>query len=550
MTALENLTNTTSEIDQLKDELAELRSIIREWKDEVNSLRKENNSLKREVEDLKHENSILRKENAQLRAENAAVKEENQWLKKQMFGKSSERLITGEDQLEFPGMDLSHEEYEEQEIKGHTRRKKRSSTEEDKITFPEDLPKETIILDLPEEEKVCPETGEALEKIGEGISRKLAFKPGSFFIKEFIKPKYVSRKAPELGVMSALTPEGIFLKSKADESLLAHVITMKFGDHLPLYRIQEILERDGIKISRQTLSHWVLHIGENLIPLYKTMKNHILRSPSIFVDESPIGLLVKGKKKVHQSYMWVYVGGKGLDPPYRLFEFCFNRSYYHPLKMLEGYEGMIHSDKYGAYEELAKKEKISWCPCWAHIRRYFLEAKGGDRDFCSYVLRKIRYLYMLERVAKKRSDSERLHIRKEKEEPIIDDLIEKVKEKLIKGKHLPKSKYQKALVYFSGLIPYMKNYLSDPEAQIDNNVAERAIRPLAIGRKNWLFVGSEKGGKATATLLSLVQTCRNLKINPREYLDDVLRRIMSHPASKIDELLPDRWKEVSESDPQ
>ena len=126
-----------------------------------------------------------------------------------------------------------------------------------------------------------------VEKIGEEVTQKLAFKPGSFFIKEFIKPKYVSKKAPELGVMSAPAPEGIFLKSKADESLLAHIITMKFGDHLPLYRIQEILERDGIKISRQTLSHWVVHIGENLIPLYEAMKKHILSHPSIFVDESP-----------------------------------------------------------------------------------------------------------------------------------------------------------------------------------------------------------------------------------------------------------------------
>ena len=486
----------------------------------------------------------LEEKNAYLEGMVFQLQEQIDWLKKQLFGKRSERLITGEGQLEFPGMDLPNEEYEEQEVNGHTRRKQRSSTEEDKITFPDDLPKETIILDLPETEKVCPQTGEALEKIGEEVTQKLAFKPGSFFIKEFIKAKYVSKNAPELGVMSAPTPEGIFLKSKADESLLAHVITMKFGDHLPLYRIQEILERDGIKISRQTLSHWMLHIGENLIPLYEAMKKHILSHPSIFVDESPIGLLVKGKKKVHQSYMWVYVGGKGLDPPYRLFEFCLNRSYHHPLKMLEGYEGRLHSDKYGAYEELAKKEKVTWCPCWAHIRRYFLEAKGGDQEFCSYVLRKIRYLYMLERVAKSRSSVERLKIRKEKEELIIDDLIEKVKDKLIKGKHLPKSKYQKALAYFSGLIPYLKNYLSDPEAQIDNNVAERAIRPLAIGRKNWLFVGSEKGGKATATLLSLVQTCRNLKINPREYLDDILRRVMSHPASKIDELLPDQWERV------
>ena len=142
-------------------------------------------------------------------------------------------------------------------------------------------------------------------------------------------------------------PEGIFLKSKADESLLSHIITMKFGDHLPLYRIQEILERDGIKISRQTLSCWVLRIGENFIALYEAMKKQILNHPVIFVDESPVNLLCKGKKKVHRSYMWVYVGGKGVDPPYHFFEFCFNRGYHHPLKMLNSYKGKLHSDKYG-----------------------------------------------------------------------------------------------------------------------------------------------------------------------------------------------------------
>jgi len=491
----------------------------------------------------------LEERNAYLEEAIIRLQEQLDWLKNQIFGTKSERLITEEDQLEFPGMEVPDEEAEQQKVKGHTRRKIRTSTKEDKITFPEDLPKETVVLDLPEEEKVCPHSGSPLEKIGEEVIQKLAFKPGNFFIKEFVKPKYVSKKAPELGVITAPSPEGIFLKSKADESLLAHIITMKFGDHLPLYRIQEILERDKIKISRQTLSSWVLHVGENLISLYESMKRHILKHPGVFVDESPVSLIVKGKKKVHKAYMWVYVGGGGLDPPYRLFEFCFNRSYQYPFKVLENYQGKLHSDKYGAYEALAKKKEIVWCPCWAHIRRYFIEAKGGDQEFCNYVLRKIRYLYMLERVAKSRSAENRLMIRLKKEKPIIEDLIKKVKDKLIKGRHLPKSKYQKALVYFSGLIPYLKNYLYDPEAQIDNNVAERAIRPLAIGRKNWMFVGSEKGGKATATLLSLVQTCRNLKINPRDYLDDVLRRVMSHPASKIEELLPDRWSKNQSSQP-
>jgi hypothetical protein len=160
------------------------------------------------------------------------------------------------------------------------------------------------------------------------------------------------------------------------------------------------------------------------------------------------------------------------------------------------------------------------------------------------VLRKIRYLYMLERVAWNRSEEERLRIRQEKEGPIIDELIQGIKKRLVDGKILPKSKFRDALAYFLGLAPHLKNYLKHPYARLDNNVAERAIRPLAIGRKNWLFVGNEEGGEASAVILSLVQTCRGLSINPRDYLEDVMRRLMSHPVNKLHELLPDQWSKA------
>ena len=156
-------------------------------------------------------------------------------------------------------------------------------------------------------------------------------------------------------------------------------------------------------------------------------------------------------------------------------------------------------------------------------------------------MRKIRYLFMYEKVAWARSEKKRLRIRQEKEIPIIDELIAAINDNLFNGKYLPKSKFREALGYFCGLIPYLKNYTQHPWARLDNNVAERAVRPLAIGRKNWLFVGNEEGGEAAAVILSLVQTCRGLGINPREYLEDVMRRLMGYPASKVYELLPDQW---------
>ena len=265
-------------------------------------------------------------------------------------------------------------------------------------------------------------------------------------------------------------------------------------------------------------------------------------------DESPINLQRPGKGRCKKAYMWVYAGGGGGDPPYRFFEFCTSRSHAHVEQTLQEYQGVLHSDKYAAYEKLAKREDIQWCPCMAHVRRKFVEAEGGDPELRRHVLRKIRHLFMLERVAWARKAEERLRIRQQIEKPVLESLTAIVKERILVGGLLPKSKFCQALNYYLDLAPHFANYLNHPDARLDNNVAERAIRPLTIGRKNWMFVGSENGGQSAATILSLIQTCRHLGINPQQYLEDVLRRIMGHPARRIEELLPDRWLAARQKD--
>jgi len=479
-----------------------------------------------------------------LEGENFVLKEQLAWLKKQIFGSKSERIVADlATQPLLPEVALPDQGLEAEPEKEEIayKRKKPSRKGSDTISFPDDLPVEQVVLDLPAEEKLCPETGLPLVRIGEEISRKLARRAEQFYIKEYVRPKYASKAAPDLGVKSVCLPDAVIPRCPADESLLAFVLTSKFADHLPLYRLEEILLRSKIKISRQTLSNWVLALGKGLYPLYDAMKARVLESGTVFADETPIDLLVRGKGRCQTAYMWIYVGGGGGDPPYRFFEFSLNRDHEHPLRTLKDYQGVLHSDKYGAYEKLATQKGIVWCPCFAHVRRKFVEAEGGDPALRIRILRKIRYLFMFERVAWKRKPEERLRIRQEKEKPILDELTKMVKDRLLAGGLLPKSNFAKALNYYLGLAAYLPNYLNNPDARIDNNVAERGIRPLTIGRKNWLFVGSEDGGKASATILSLVQTCRNLGINPQVYLEDVLRRIMGHPAKQINELLPDNW---------
>ena len=485
-----------------------------------------------------------------LRNEVTHLREQVEWFRKQFFGQRTEKLKShlGEVQPLLPGLDFAPESPAEQiqTVAPHERRKARREGQ-DKISLPPDLPVESKLLDIPEAEKICSVTGKILVRIGEEVTRKLAYRPGSYFIKEIVRPKYAL--PDNEGILTALLPESLLTRCQADESLLADIVTKKFADHLPLYRISEIFARQGIEISRQTLCQWVLRTAKALEPLYNVMSRKILESNNVFVDESPVDMQDPGKGKVHQAYMWVMVGGQQADPPYRVYNFRTNRKHENAETLFKGYQGVLHSDKYGAYEKLANEKKLTWCPCWAHIRRKFFEAENGDPRFRQWVLRKIRYLFMLERVAWARSPEERLSIRQNKEVPIIDELIHAIKARLVDGQLLPKSKFREALGYFCGLIPHLKNYTKYSNARLDNNVAERAVRPLAIGRKNWLFVGTEEGGKAAAILLSLIQTCRGLEINPNAYLEDVMRRIMSHPINRLDELLPDVWLAQSERTP-
>jgi len=481
------------------------------------------------------------REVSSLKEEITFLKEQIEWFKRQVFGQKTDKFVDlkNEQQLQLEGFDkLVLTPVEEKQAVGAHERKKRRPNGQDKITLPAGLPIERKFIDIPEASKICPETGEPLVKIGEEITSKLAHKPGSYFIKQIVRPKYAHR---EDGVVTAELPESLLKRCSADESLLADIIVKKFCDHLPLYRQSEMMAREGIKISRQILSEWVLRVGIALKPLYKVMLEQILQSNNLFYDETPIDMLSPGKGKTHQAYMWVLVGGKAADPPYRIYDFCTNRCHYNAAELLKGYHGVLHSDKYGAYESLANKKQLIWCPCWSHIRRKFIEAESGDPSFRAWVLRQIRYLFMLEKIAWTRSEEERLRIRQEKEIPIIDRLIKAIKDKMVNGKILPKSKFKEALGYFCSLIPHLKNYTEHAWARLDNNVAERAVRPVAIGRKNWLFVGNEDGGEAAGILLSLVQSCRAIGVNPREYLEDVMRRLMAHSAQKLQELLPDQW---------
>lgn len=475
--------------------------------------------------------------NQLLQTEVDSLKQQLEWFKKQFFGKKSERIISTESTeqlLLFPQM-TPVEKDSGTPVKEHTRKK--NPEEKTQIAIPQNLPTERVEIDLPEEEKICKVTGEALVKIGEEVTRKLAHRPGSFYIKEIVRPKYAAAGKKEAGVQVA--PLSSFLnRCTADESLLASLLVSKYADHLPLYRLSEIFRREEIHLPRQVLSDWVVRSAKALAPLYYEMEKRVLTSGVLFMDETPLDLQEKGKGKLHTGFMWVLCGGE--KAPYQVYHFFKDRKHQNAETLLKDYQGLLHSDAYGAYAKQADKEHIVWIPCWAHIRRKFFEAPTAD-PLREWMLEKLQAFFLLERRAWESPPEERLKMRRMEQEPLIDELIARVKQTLYERKLLPKSKLSEAVGYFCSLIPHLKNFLAYPEARLDNNCAERAIRPLAIGRKNWLFVGSEGGAEAAAIAFSLIQTCRSLNINPRDYLEDVMRRLLDHPASQLYALLPDQW---------
>ena len=488
-------------------------------------------------------------ENARLRAENARLKLLVDKFQKMVFGRKTEREL-GENPAQLQ-LDAIMEEMARLEAQ-IAANEKAVETVDRRATvakkprrnlegmIPEDLQRVEVVHDISEEDKIDLGSGLPMKKIGEDRVEKLAWKPGECFVKVHVYPKYVAPENPSQGIVRAAAPDFAIPGGSYDESFLAMLAMEKLAKHVPLYRIEEQLHYQGIEVGRQTLSRLYIASGEALSPLMPLLKKLILDTGVIFTDDTPVDLQVKGTNKLKQGRMWLYtasVDGK----PVRYYEFTIDRCKKRPLEFLADYRGFIHADAYKGYDDLFKKEGVFECACWMHIRRKFFEAGDGPPELRQFFLESIRQMYRWERIASWFNDETILAVRKKHVEPLIDAMLERAKAVLLDGMLLPSSAFAKAIGYMLNLGGAVKTFLRDARLKPDNGESERALRPLAIGRKNWLFVGSPAGGDATGTLLSLVQTCRAIGAAPYEYLEDVLTRIQGHPAKRLAELLPHNW---------
>jgi transposase len=418
--------------------------------------------------------------------------------------------------------------------------------------LPAELPRVIIEHDVPESEKTCKKCQSEKVVIRKEMMEQLEYVPASLKVLQHVQPIYACPQGCEGEVVKATKPMQPIEKGLPGPGLLAHVVTSKYADHLPLNRQEGILKRHGVEISKQTQCDWVMEAANLVTPLVDLMKREVLASKVIHTDDTPVDVQDRELTKTRQSRIWVYLGDE--DHLYTVFDYTRSRKRDGPERFLNGFEGYLQADAYGGYDRIYVKKGVTEVACWAHVRRKFVEAEDTCPDIARAAIARIRLIYDVEDEAneylaglpedmdpKAKRESyvaKRYALRQEKSKPRIEEIAKWLRQQ----SKLRKSPIGQAIAYTLNNLDALKVYLEDGDLEIDNNAAERAIRGLCIGRNNWTFFGSDRGGKTAAILYSLVQTCKSHQIDPFEYLRDVFTRISSHPVNKLHEFLPDRWK--------
>ena len=465
------------------------------------------------------------------------------YLKRQLFGKKSEKLDPAQRLLFENLYDQVKAKIEEQkQPKIKVVKKRKNANHKGRKPLPKDLPREIIEIEPTEEEKTCFICNNAKQRIGSEETEKLEYVPASFYVKKYVRYKYACKECQSNISIGQLPPMAID-KGIAGEGLLAHIITCKYCDHVPLNRLEGILKRHGVDINVSTMCDWVGKSADLLEPLVRRMHEKILQSPKINTDDTPIP--VKSKKRrgsTYNGYLWVYID----DKHNVVFDFTPTRSREGLLKFLGKYSGYVQADAYSGYDEFFRKNKSATeVGCNAHARRKFDYALDTDPVRAARMLVLWGRLYDIERKARDEnySSAQLLEARQKQARPILAEIKTALDE--YKNQVLPKSPIGKAVTYSRNQWEALNRYVDDPMLDIDNNLSERTLRMVVIGRKNYMFAGSEAGAWRAAIIYSLVASCKLNGIDPFRYFRDVLARVSTHPADKIDELLPAEWKKLN-----
>lgn len=467
-------------------------------------------------------------------------------LLKRLYGPKAERVDPG--QLVLFAHEVANRQTPEAASEDDTPAAPVARKGHGRKALPKDLPRKRIVHDVPAEAKVCPECGAGKTRIGEEVSEQIEYVPASVFVLEHVRPKYACPCCQE-HVVIADKPAKAIEKGLPGPGLVAHVITSKYCDHVPLYRQEFMLARHGVALSRKTLCGWVLTAADKLQPLADAMKREALASKVIHTDDTPVRVQGDGAKGPFTGRFWVYVGDEA--HPYTVYDYTPSRKRDGPEAFLDGYHGYLQADAFGGYDGIYASGEVLEAACWAHVRRKYYEARSTDSNRAHRMLAWIRQLYDIERDGKKLDADARRALRQEKSKPLIEGSkdnegrgLQGIRDWLIaqQATVLPKSPIGEAVNYTLNNWTALTRYLDDGALDIDNNEAEQALRGIAIGRKNWLFLGSGRGGRAAAIHYTLIQSAKRHGLDPFAYLRDILLRITTEPAIDLHQLLPDRWK--------
>jgi transposase len=472
--------------------------------------------------------------------ENFDLKCQVDWLKRQMFGRKSEKFnpnqpLLFEDAFTTLTQELDQQHVSSTEEASDKKAKKRNtnttSGRNGRAPLPADLPRVTEYKD-PDSHLI-----HGMKCIGEDITEILEYIPAGFYVRKIIRRKYA--RPDGSGIVMAPLPPLPIEKGRPGPSVLAYIATSKYCDHLPLYRLEQIFERQGLHVARSTQCDWVGQCAHLLEPITQEMKVQILSSEVIHTDDTYIPVQDKTRTQVRKGYLWPHIDRVNNV----FFDYTTARNREGPKGVLSGYTGHIQADGFNGYDPLYGEDKATEVGCWAHARRKFDQALETDPLRANQMLALIAELFIIEQKARDDGlDAEEIKaLRQQFSKPILNEKIKPLLDQW-QGTVLPKSPLRKAITYALNQWEALNAYLEDGILCIDNNLAERVVKMVALGRKNWLFAGSDAGAKRAAILYSLIASCKLCKIDPFLYLRDVLDRINTHPAKRIDELVPHRWK--------
>jgi transposase len=498
--------------------------------------------------------ALLRRQEA-LEAWNAELQRQNEWFKRQLFGRKSERrLLTPEaHQLPLVGILPAREEPAEtpppptETVKAYQRRTRWNALpdvgEDGGLRFDASVPVQVITLPNPEVETLARDT---YEVIGEKVTYRLAQRPGAYVVLKYVRPVIKLKESAQLCCPPA--PPAVFEKSFADVSLLAGLLIDKFSYHLPLYRQHQRLAHAGITLNRGTLTQWVHRTADLLTPIYHALLSSILQSHVLTMDETPIKAGHKSKGKLQTGYFWPIYG----DQDEIAFPFATTRAERVVREVLGAFCGVLVTDGYKVYDRFVRSgEAIVHAQCWAHARRKFIEAQAAERELVAQALEQIGTLYALEAQGReqKLTEDAKLRQRQTSVQVVVEQFFSWLAFTLREVLLLPSNPFRQAAQYALDRRAALSVFLADPTVPLDTNHLERQIRPIALGRRNWLFCWTEVGARYVGIIQSLLASCRLQGVDPYVYFVDVLQRIDTHPAFEVHLLTPRRWKQHFASTP-